>query len=62
MLYAILECTDRSCEAQYEAWGEREQLEGLACELCGSEIVALGYADADERRGNRAGVQLREVA
>lgn len=62
MLYAILECTDRSCQAQYEAWGEREQLEGLACELCGSEIVALGYADADERRGTRASVQLREVA
>ena len=62
MLYAILECTDRSCEAQYEAWGEREQLEGLACELCGSAIVAMGYADAGNERRGRADVQLREVA
>jgi hypothetical protein len=62
VLYAILECTDRSCRAQYEAWGEREQLEGLACELCGSEIVAMGYADADDKRRGRADVQLRDVA
>jgi hypothetical protein len=62
VLYAILECTDRLCEAQYEAWGEREQFEGLECELCGRPIVAVAYADADDKRLGRADVQLREVA
>jgi hypothetical protein len=62
VLYAILECTGRSCDAQYEAWGERDQLEGLQCELCGSPIVAVAYADADHKRRGRADVQLRDVA
>jgi hypothetical protein len=62
VLYAILDCTDRSCEAQYEAWGEPDQLEGLTCELCGSPIQAVAYADADDKRRGRADVQLREVA
>ena len=62
MLYAILECSDRSCEAQYEAWGERDQLEGLACEVCGSSIVAVAYANADDKRRSRADVQMRDVA
>ena len=62
MLYAILECTDRSCSAQYEAWGEPEQLDGLTCELCGSPIRALAYSDAGAERRGRADVQLRDVA
>jgi hypothetical protein len=62
VLYAILECSDRSCDAQYEAWGEPGQLEGLKCELCGAGIEAVAYCDADDKRGRRADVQLREVA
>jgi hypothetical protein len=62
VLYAILECSDRSCEAQYEAWGEPGQLEGLTCELCGSAIEAVAYADADRKRRGRADVQMRDVA
>jgi hypothetical protein len=62
VLYAILDCSDRSCEAQYEAWGERDQLEGLACELCGSAIVAVAYTSADDKRRGRADVQMRDVA
>lgn len=62
MLYAILECTDRRCDAQYEAWGEPDQLEGLHCELCGFELEAVAYAEAEESRRGRANVQLRDVA
>ena len=62
MLYAILECTGRRCDAQYEAWGEPDQLEDLSCELCGAGIEAIAYADADEKRRGRADVQLRDVA
>jgi hypothetical protein len=62
VLYAILECSDRRCDAQYEAWGEREQLEGLVCEVCGSHIVPVAWADADDKRRGRADVQLRDVA
>jgi hypothetical protein len=62
VLYAILECSDRSCDAQYEAWGEPEQLEGLTCELCGAGIEAVAYCDADDKRGRRADVQQRDVA
>jgi hypothetical protein len=62
VLYAILECTDRACDAQYEAWGEPDQLEDLTCELCGAEITAIAYTDADSKRRGRAGVKLRDVA
>jgi hypothetical protein len=62
VLYAILDCSDRRCDAQYEAWGEPEQLEGLQCELCGHELEAVAYAEAEESRGRRADVQLRDVA
>jgi len=62
VLYAILECSDRRCDAQYEAWGEPDQLEGLTCELCGAGIEAVAYTDADEQRRGRADVQLRDVA
>jgi hypothetical protein len=62
VLYAILDCTSRSCDAQYEAWGDADQLEGLACELCGALIQAVAYTDADDTRRGRAEVQLRDVA
>jgi hypothetical protein len=62
VLYAILDCIDRSCDAQYEAWGEPDQLEGLTCELCGAAIEAVAYADADEQRRGGADVKLRDVA
>jgi hypothetical protein len=62
VLYAILDCTDRRCDAQYEAWGEPDQLEELQCELCGHEIVAVAYAEAEQSRGRRADVKLRDVA
>ncbi len=62
MLYAILDCTGRGCDAQYEAWGEADQLEGLQCELCGAPLEAVAFADAEPRRRGTADVQLREVA
>jgi hypothetical protein len=62
VLYAILDCTGASCSAQYEAWGEADQLEGLMCELCGHPLEAVAYTDADSKRRGRADVQLRDVA
>jgi hypothetical protein len=62
VLYAILECSGRRCDAQYEAWGEPDQLEGLACEVCGFELEAVGYAEVEDSRARRPDVQMRDVA
>ena len=48
MLYAILICSDGDCEATYEAWAEPDQLEELACELCGCTLQAVAFSDASE--------------
>jgi hypothetical protein len=65
MLYAILICSDADCEATYEAWAEPDQLEGLACELCGCTLQAVAYSDASEAAssGRRTpDLQLRHAA
>ena len=62
MLYAILDCSGRSCDAQYEAWAEPDQLEELVCELCDSPLEAIAYAEAEDTRRGSANLQLRDVA
>jgi len=62
VLYAILDCTGRGCDAQYEAWAEADQLDDLMCEVCGGPLEAVAYADAEPTRSGRPDVQLREVA
>jgi hypothetical protein len=47
MLYAVLECSDGSCDIAYEAWGEPAALEALACEECGRPLRMLAFANAD---------------
>ena len=56
MLYAVLECSDRRCDAAYEAWGEPAELEALTCEDCGRRLEIVAFANAD-----RDGVQPRPV-
>ncbi len=46
MLYAILICTNESCAEEFEAWGEPEELETLACESCGCALQALAFSEA----------------
>jgi hypothetical protein len=64
MLYAVLSCPDGDCALDYEAWGEPDQLEILACEDCGSplEIVAFANADRDGVPPRRAELQPRRAA
>lgn len=64
MLYAILICSDDECEAAYEAWAEPDELEGLACELCGCALEAVAFSDAGEsrQRGRGPDIQLRDAA
>jgi hypothetical protein len=47
MLYAVLECTDRTCDIAYEAWGEAAQLQALTCEECGHTLEIVAFANAD---------------
>jgi hypothetical protein len=64
MLYVILECSDRSCDAVYEAWGELDDLDGLTCEGCGCALVAVAFSEAgqDGARRSRLEIQLRDAA
>ena len=45
MLLAVLICTDADCAVHHEACGTPEELEGLACELCGCTLQAIGWAE-----------------
>jgi hypothetical protein len=65
MLYATLICSDGDCDATYEAWAELDQLEELACELCGCTLQAVAFSDASDsgRSGPRPpDLQLRDAA
>ena len=64
MLYAILDCSDESCDASYEAWAEPDQLALLTCELCGSPLDAVAFADASADGGMERApeLQLRDAA
>jgi hypothetical protein len=65
VLYAILVCSDRECDAVYEAWGEPEELESIACELCDCTLQAVGYSEVSEPANGRPRsleVQLRDAA
>jgi hypothetical protein len=65
MLYAILVCSDRECDAVYEGWGKPEELEAIACELCGCTLEAVGFsegADPPNGRPDSVEIQLRDVA
>ena len=46
MLYAHLECPDRSCGEQYEGYGHAADLRELDCELCGARLEAVAFAEA----------------
>jgi len=46
VLLALLICTDAECAVHHEAYGLPEELEGLACELCGCTLQAIGWAEA----------------
>jgi hypothetical protein len=45
MFYAVLICTDESCAEEFEAWGELEDFEVLACAGCGCTLQALSWSD-----------------
>jgi hypothetical protein len=62
VLYAILDCSDSGCDAQYEAWGEADQLQDLVCETCHAPLEAIAYAEAEDGRRGRGEAQLRDVA
>jgi hypothetical protein len=64
MLYAILVCSDRTCDIAYEGWGEPAELEALTCEECGTQlqIVAFANADRDGVAPRRAELQQRRAA
>jgi hypothetical protein len=65
MLYAILVCSDRECDAAYEAWGNPEELEAIVCELCGCTLEAVAFsetADPPNGRPDSVEIQLRDVA
>jgi hypothetical protein len=46
VLLALLICTDGDCDVQYEAYGEPDELEALACEFCGCTLQAISWAEA----------------
>jgi hypothetical protein len=63
VLYVVLVCSDESCDASYEGWGEIEELEQVTCELCGCLLQAVAFAEAEQMdRPQRADLQLREAA
>jgi hypothetical protein len=64
VLFAILVCTDGHCAAQHEAYGSPEELEAIACELCGCTLQAVGWAEAAPNGAGplRAHVQLLDAA
>ena len=45
MLYAILICTDEACAEEFEAWGEPDELDSLACESCHCVLQPLAFCE-----------------
>ena len=45
MLYAILICTDEACAEEFEAWGEPDDFDALACESCGCTLQAIAFCE-----------------
>jgi hypothetical protein len=64
MLFALLICTDTGCGAQHEAFGAPQELEALACEVCGCCLQAVGWAEAAPNAASptRVHVQLLDAA
>jgi hypothetical protein len=63
VLYVVLDCSDESCDASYEGWGEIEELEQVTCELCGCMLQAVAFAEAEEAQlPKRPDLQLRDAA
>ena len=64
MLFALLICTNGDCDAQYEAIGIPEDLEGLACEFCACTLQAVGWSEAAPNGAGptRMHVQLLDAA
>jgi hypothetical protein len=65
VLYAILVCSDRRCDAVYEAWGEPEELESIVCEVCDCTLEAVGYSEvSDPAEGDSRSLEihLRDAA
>ena len=63
MLFAILVCSDRRCDAAYEAWAEPHELEALECEECGRPLEAIAYSEAaDGDRRRETAVRQRRAA
>jgi hypothetical protein len=46
VLLALLICSDEGCDVHYEAYGEPDELELLACEFCGCTLQVIGWAEA----------------
>jgi hypothetical protein len=64
VIYALLTCSDDACEATYEGWGELEELESIACELCGCALQAVAFTEAgrSSRSSRSPDIQLRDAA
>lgn len=68
MLYAILICTDESCAEEFEAWGEPDELDTLACDGCGCALQAVAFSEfrpvvaLTRPPRSRPHLQLRKVA
>jgi hypothetical protein len=45
MLYAILICSDTACAEEFEAYGEPDDFERLACD-CGCTLQAIAFCEA----------------
>jgi hypothetical protein len=45
MLYAVLICSDEACAEEFEAWGELEDFDAMACEGCGCTLQALAFCE-----------------
>ncbi|HEX2233365.1 MAG TPA: hypothetical protein VHG69_08375 [Thermoleophilaceae bacterium] len=62
MLYAVLICSDEECAQEFEAWGEPDDFERLACE-CGCALQAIAFCEAQpaEIRPPAAVLELRQL-
>jgi hypothetical protein len=64
VLHAILICSDESCPAEFEAWGELDELDLVTCESCGCVLQPLSFGEARPQRPvyARPPVRLRPAA
>ena len=61
VLLALLICTDGDCGVQHEAYGAPDELDGLACELCGCTLQAIAWAEASPNGRTRMPVHVQLV-